>query len=111
MNTKDKLAFMEVQNRTFLKLPEPVPNFAVYRVEGTATNEFTRTGKCRPVNEYTTLKVVAFEVRDPNGFVWRFAHRHEALSFAKAAATVRNLQERGVAAGHYLTMALTEAKA
>lgn len=100
MNSKDKLAFMEVKKRTFVKLMEPVPNWSVFRVEGTATNEFTRTGKSRPINEYTTLKVVAFEAQDGNGFVWRFTHKYEAIKFAKASAVVRNLLDRGWAAGH-----------
>jgi hypothetical protein len=101
MNAKDKIAFLEIEKRTAIRTAEPVPNWPIFRVEGTATNEFTRSGKVRPVSEYNTMKVVAFEVQDPNGFVFRFAHKYEAILFAKASASRANLLGRGWSAGHF----------
>ena len=86
MTLHDKLFLLQVKKRE--QIPQKVEwgFHRLFRVEGTATNEFSRTGKTLPFSKQTTYPVVAFEVLCDTGETLRFLHRYEAIEFI----TVKN---------------------
>jgi hypothetical protein len=65
--------------------------YTIDRCEGTYTVEFDRTGRSLPISQHREVKVVAYDLRLPDGKSRRFSRLIDAKAY------VRMLQEGGAA--------------